>query len=553
MGMVGGGVKEVLARNGRVVWFVGLAAALLVGVGSGARQASAQQGQAPAKQQQNPPQGNQPVPLTTPGVTPPQLQEGQTTVIVDQPLSKAQEKQLLADADEIFHFVSKDTGLPIQKSVKKIFITRDKVNSELRKKFDEDKSNKRMERSELVLKKFGLLDKDFNLRPFLLSLLTEQIAGFYDNKTKTMNLLDWVPIDQQKPVMAHELTHALQDQKVGLKNWEDLEPDSVAKNVEDDAKHIQTDETDTAREAVLEGQAMVSFADYMLKPTGKTLKDVPAVGEQLQAGAGDMSDSPVLARAPLILQQSLLFPYTEGLAFEQAVLLKAGTERAFTGVLDAPPNTSAEIMHPNDYMARKPEPLLALPDIHPTLDGAGYEPYDVGVMGELDVRMTAELFGGKPLAEALAPQWDGGVYYAAQRKSASDADKQTTKSIAILYLSRWKNAEAARSFFHVFEQQLPRQYDGLERRKTDETDAEERVYSTKEGDVLLSMKGNEVWVSEGFELATATKLREMVMSAQGTGPIREARVTVPERELMGSLGQWIGEFGVAKAGMRVMF
>src|SRR5580692_1202874 len=253
MGMVGGGVKEVLKRNGRVVWFVGLAAALLVGVGSGARQASAQQGQAPAKQQQNPPQGNQPVPLTAPGVTPPQLQEGQTTVIVDQPLSKAQEKQLLADADEIFHFVSKDTGLPIQKSVKKLFITRDKVNAELRKKFDEDKSNKRMERSELVLKKFGLLDKDFNLRPFLLSLLTEQIAGFYDNKTKTMNLLDWVPIDQQKPVMAHELTHALQDQKVGRKNWEDVEPDSVAKNVEDDAKRIQTDGTGTAREAVLEG------------------------------------------------------------------------------------------------------------------------------------------------------------------------------------------------------------------------------------------------------------------------------------------------------------
>ena len=553
MGMVGGGVKEVLKRNGRVVWFVGLAAALLVGVGSGARQASAQQGQAPAKQQQNPPQGNQPVPLTTPGVTPPQLQEGQTTVIVDQPLSKAQEKQLLADADEIFHFVSKDTGLPIQKSVKKIFITRDKVNSELRKKFDEDKSNKRMERSELVLKKFGLLDKDFNLRPFLLSLLTEQIAGFYDNKTKTMNLLDWVPIDQQKPVMAHELTHALQDQKVGLKNWEDLEPDSVAKNVEDDAKHIQTDETDTAREAVLEGQAMVSFADYMLKPTGKTLKDVPAVGEQLQAGAGDMSDSPVLARAPLVLQQSLLFPYTEGLGFEQAVLLKAGTERAFTGVLDAPPNTSAEIMHPDDYMARKPEPVLALPDIHPTLDGAGYESYDVGVMGELDARMTAELFGGKPVAEALAPQWAGGVYYAAQRKNASDADKSTTKSIAILYLSRWKNADAARSFFHVFEQQLPRQYDGLKRRNGDETDADERVYSTGEGDVLLSIKGSEVWVSEGFELPTATKLRDMVVNAQGSGPIREAQMSVPEKELVGSLSQWIGSFGVAKVGMRVLF
>ena len=99
-----GGREELWVR--RRLWG---AAALLVGVGAGA-----QQTQAPSKQQQNPPSGNQPVPLTAPGVTPPRLQEGQTTVIVDQPLSKAQEKQLLADADEIFHFVSKDTGLPIQ-------------------------------------------------------------------------------------------------------------------------------------------------------------------------------------------------------------------------------------------------------------------------------------------------------------------------------------------------------------------------------------------------------------------------------------------------------
>lgn len=527
--------------------------------------AGAQQTQTTPKQQQKPPAQNQPspsaspsnpdqpVPLSTPGVTPPQLQDGQATVIIDQPLTKAQEKQLLNDADEIFHFVSKDTGLPIQHPVKKVFITRDKVKSELRKKFDEDKSNKRMERSELVLKKFGLLDQSFDLRPFLLRLLTEQIAGFYDNKTKTMNLLDWVPIDQQKPVMAHELTHALQDQKLGLTKWEDIEPDGVAKNVEEDAKHIQTDESETAREAVLEGQAMVSFADYMLKPTGKTLKDVPQVADQLENGAGDMSDSPVLARAPLVLQESLLFPYTQGLRFEAVLLQKAGTQRAFTGVLDAPPNTSAEIMNPDAYLEHRPEPVLALPDIHPTLESAGYVPYDVGVMGELDVRMTAELFGGKPLAEALAPEWDGGMYYAAQRKSASDADKQTTKSIAILYLSRWKNADSARSFFHVFEEELPRQYDSLKRRQSDETDPDERVYSTGEGDVLLSLKGNEVWISEGFELPTASKLREMFVGAQGVGPIRQAKVALPGNELVGGLSQWLGSFGLAKAGMHVLF
>ena len=127
-------------------------------------------------------------------VTPPVLESGQTNIVIDSRLTKAQEKDLLGSEEEILQFVSKDTLLPIKAQVKCRFISRDAVSKELRKKFDEDKSNQRMERSELVMKKFGLLDRDFQLRPFLLSLLTEQIAGFYDNKTKQMNLLDWVAI-----------------------------------------------------------------------------------------------------------------------------------------------------------------------------------------------------------------------------------------------------------------------------------------------------------------------------------------------------------------------
>ena len=99
---------------------------------------------------------------------------------------------LLADIDATLKFVSADTKLELKHPVKGVFISRDAVAKELRKKFDEDEATKRMERSELVLKKFGLLDRDFHLRPFLLSLLTEQIAGYYDDKTQTMNLLDWV-------------------------------------------------------------------------------------------------------------------------------------------------------------------------------------------------------------------------------------------------------------------------------------------------------------------------------------------------------------------------
>jgi hypothetical protein len=283
------------------------------------------------------------------------------------------------------------------------------------------------------------------------------------------------------------------------------------------------------------------------------------MGEMLSNGAGDTADSPVLSRAPLVLQQALLFPYTSGLAFEQAIYVEDGAQRAFAGVLDAPPNSSYEIMTPEAYRQHKPVPLMRLPDIHPLLKEAGYEPYDVGVMGELDVRMTAELFGGRPLAEALAPEWDGGIYYAAQRKSATAAEKDTTGSLALLYSSRWKNEDSARSYFEVFEEEMPRQYDGLVRRNADEKDENERVYTTKEGDVLLTLEGKTVWVSEGFELATARKLRESVdaANAAGDGPmfstgIREQGlgIRVEDRDLMGGLVKAIGSFGMMRVVLR---
>jgi hypothetical protein len=438
------------------------------------------------------------------------------------PLTKAQAKELFRSVDDILSFASKDTDLPIEHSVKRKLITRDEVNRYLRQKFEEDEGTKRMERSEIVLKKFGLLDRDFDLQPFMISLLTEQVAGFYDNKTKTVNLLDWIEPEEQKPVLAHELTHALQDQRVGLTKWSQVGSDDIAKNAEQDNQHIQTDEADTARDAVAEGQAMVVFMDYTMRSTGRTLATSPGVMDKLKDLVTDTSGSPILARAPLLLQKSLLFPYSEGLTFEDAVLLKAGKEAAFGSVLATPPASTFEILHPAAYMAHVPVPVLRLPDIHPLID-AEYSPYDVGVLGEFDVRILTELFGGEQIADALTPEWAGGIYYAAQRKSAVTAEaKSSTASIGLLYESKWKNEDSARSFARVYAGQLPRKYSGLVRRTKDETDGDEQVYTTNEGDVLLSVSGKGVFVSEGFPLELARKLRDLISSVQGSGPLQVA-------------------------------
>ena len=460
------------------------------------------------------------------------------------PLTRDEAKELLGSVDDILKFVSVDTGLPITRAVKRRLVSRELVGSYLQKKFDEDQSTKRLEHGEIVLKKFGLLDRDFQLRPFLITLLTEQIAGYYDEKTRTVNLLDYVQPDEQKPVLAHELTHALQDMRVDLLKWSDLSPDSPPKTVREDNLRLQVDESGTARESVTEGQAMVTFLDYTLRGSGKTLANSPELGEKLKDLGNGNGDSPVMARAPLLLQKTLIFPYVDGLGFEAAVLAKGGKQAAFAGTLANPPSSSFEIIHPEAYLNHAPVPMLVLPDLRPMMPG--YSFYDLGVMGELDVRILVELFGGQEIAAALSPEWDGGVYYAAQRESATAVEKATTASIGLIYVSRWKNEDSAHSFLRVYSEQMARKYSGLKRRQKDEVDDSEQVYGTSEGDVLLVNEGSTVFAFEGFPVAQARKMREAIAAVQTSGPVMQAW-SRPAGELSFGLTRFAAGFGVIRA------
>ena len=199
-------------------------------------------------------------------------------------ITPGQAKELFASVDEIMAFAAKDTGLAGVVNVKRRLVTREEVSRYLMKSFAEDESAKRLQRSEIVLKKFGLLNRDFDLKPFLLSLLTEQIAGYYDDKTKTVNLLNWIEPEEQKPVLAHELTHAIQDQRVGLEKWSNDGVKGVSRTASEDAARLAVDERETARQAVAEGQAMVVFVDWGL-PKGQTLADQPGLAEKLKDSA----------------------------------------------------------------------------------------------------------------------------------------------------------------------------------------------------------------------------------------------------------------------------
>ena len=92
-------------------------------------------------------------------------------------ITPEQAKELFALVDQLIQFSSQETGLPIKSSVKRTLTTRAAVESYLNEKFQEDEGAKKLQRGEIVLKKFGLLDRDFDLKPFLLALLKEQIEA----------------------------------------------------------------------------------------------------------------------------------------------------------------------------------------------------------------------------------------------------------------------------------------------------------------------------------------------------------------------------------------
>jgi hypothetical protein len=404
-------------------------------------------------------------------------------------------------------------------------------------------------------------------------------------------------VEEQKPVLAHELTHALQDQHSNLEKWNNQTPVEVSVNYAGDVDHVSRDEMDTARQAVVEGQATAVMMDYMLKPMGKSLVKDPEVVEAIGQQMNGAESSPVLARAPLLLAESLLFPYREGLSFEQDVWMDQGQAAAFTGTLDQPPTSSWEILNPREYEKRHAPSVPLLPNIHPLVDPL-YKPYDIGQFGQLDLRILVQLFGGEQAARHLTPAWDGGIYWAGQLLSAKTAEaKAKTDSLAIFYLSSWKNAATAQSFAQLYADQLQRKYDRVQLESGGESAArtkpssaykvfpapaeaadessptssasvapistdQEMVYTTSEGPVVITIRGKRVFVAESFPLDLARKMSRLVLDAQGTGEVKMAaaqptgstnKLGAPGSDsgtwepLTGSLIRFFADCGVMKA------
>ncbi len=387
----------------------------------------------------------------------------------DGEISPSREQELFSKIDQMLDEVGEILGMKVVHPIERSVLTRDEINQLIVKRIGEEIKPEEVRLDELFLKKFGLVDDDFDMVRQLTDVLTEQATALYDFKTRTMFLATWTPQDMQEFALAHELAHALADQHFDLGKF---------------VKQAKGADEDLARSAVLEGQASWAMTEYVLRPAGRSMIDNPlAAKAAASASRIEAREYPVYSNAPLYVKESLLFPYTDGLLFQQAVVKKYGIE-GFRRVFEHPPISSQQILHPEAYFeGRRPTtPRLPKPGRI-----RGFKKAAEGQTGELDHWILLKQYFDEDHADELAPAWRGGRYELLENKAKDDA--------VLLYASEWESESSAAEFFKDYVAACKKKWGSV---KADTDSAQEFNGGSDAGGFDIRVQGKVVTSVEGL-------------------------------------------------------
>jgi hypothetical protein len=396
-------------------------------------------------------------------------------------------QQLLGQADEILQQMSELTGLPIKSPLRKQVISRAELENYLSENLHAEMTPQELHIEEATLRAFGLVSPDFNLEKFLISFYTEQAAGFYDPHRKTMFIADWVEPDMQSLVLAHELTHALQDQNI------DLERFLKAARPDDDASN--------ARQAMVEGHATAAMMQHLIAPM--SLEDMISL-EPLMATVihQQFEEFPAFNSAPFFFRFQALFPYIEGMGFMQRGLQGGGWKR-LNSLFNDPPKTTREIFEPQAYFEKQPMPKLSLPPPAPLAKVRGLNFLAENSMGELGYYALLGQLISEDEARSVATGWRADRYllYEGAAAGPSAGVSQHARLHTLVAQTRWSGPEVALAFFRDYHSILARKYPELAPDKRSTTDL--FIGTAANGQVILLRNGVDCLWAEGIPAAQA--------------------------------------------------
>jgi len=313
-------------------------------------------------------------------------------------------------------------------------LTRQKLEEFMLKKFKEESRPGELEKTSRVMMKFGVWKKEWDLKKMMIAMLRKNVAGLYSPKDKKFFVMTGLVNDQmQLPmVVAHELTHALQDQQFDLWAFER----SIYAN----------DDRSLAAHALIEGQATLIGVEYMnFVRAGKMgIEQGRRISPMLRFSFA-LQRRQMMKTTPRILCETLLFPYEAGTRFYEEFCLKLGVKRSAYLFL-WPPLSTEQILHPEKYLdpEKRDEPteIRLLDPAEECLSKGNYETCGVGVLGEFLMKVVMSHFIDETDATRAAEGWDGDRYFVVTHKP--------TKRDILFWLSTWDTENDAKEFFDLY-------------------------------------------------------------------------------------------------------
>ncbi len=316
--------------------------------------------------------------------------------------------------------------------------SRDEISKYLDERVREDLGEGEFRKEGRMLHKLGLLPPTVDYKDLTLKLLTGQVGGYYDPDKKTFFIAGWLPAAEQKPVMAHELTHALQDQYFDLNGVIRAE------------RKLHNDDRLLARQAIFEGDGMAVMLNYILEPAGRDFSSLPDLAFVMRSQSDAMqSQFPVFRSAPAFLKEILLFPYGYGAGFLQKAWAKNPSWETVNKIYSDLPVSTEQVIHPEKYFDKRDDPKPVEFENPEERLGEGWKVTYKNVLGEYSVDLLLRSQIPEAQAKQAAAGWGGDQILLLE----NGADKD-----AVFLATTWDTADDVDEFYQAMSEWLRRRY-----------------------------------------------------------------------------------------------
>jgi len=320
--------------------------------------------------------------------------------------------------------IEKSVGVPFKRPPKLEVKSRDQVRAFVLAQLDDSTTQRELAGKEAAYKVLGLIPDTMNVRKLFVDLLTEQILGIYDPKTKVLYVMNGAPDEIISITIYHELVHALQDQYINL--------DSLQRQTGDDDRVL-------AAQSVIEGEATYEQMVWALGGRANVATRMPGGQDRIRDMIRESQASPIFSAAPMVIQEELLFPYINGQDFVGRLKERQPNTLPFRAM----PQSTEQVMHDRAYFASPPDAPIRV--ALPLLPNQVY----ANTLGEFDTRLFLfEHLQDQQVASQAAIGW-GGDRYAVVR---------TANGLALVWVTVWDTPVDAAEFVDALGRATQKRY-----------------------------------------------------------------------------------------------